>query len=810
MRLTLRTLLAYLDNILDEPDAEELKSKIDESEVATQLVQRIGQVGQTRLDAPPIEAEGIGADANSVAEYLDNTLAADDVPDFEQACLEADMHLGEVAACHQILTLVLGEPAEIAPRLRQSIHQLGSTDPIDGEASTTDLDRTPIPSVTREPEANPKAPLDQPAPGGLGATIQPVPQRDADEHWTKAPDYLKKRRRSVWKPVGIAALILICLVIAGLSGTGPLNLNHPLAQLVLGRPAPEQPEENGELTVPESTIPPVPEEAMNPQDTAPLDAPLDTAPLDRPAVDRPMVDAPPFEDTAIEGDPINDGTIEPDPTEAPYSDVVEDAPGDDVALPDTFNPPDVPTDESTPTIDATAETNLPETIPTEPSTAGPILPPDPPVLEQPASVQPDPDQPEGIVPVFTDANANPSDDVAADPVEPADLADGPKELGRFLSEDQVLARFNPTDETWQSVPPRAPFIENDLLMVFPIFRPQLMLASGMQVTFVGPGRAQLLAPSVDDQPNVRLEYGRATIVTFAQSGTAIGITWPAGSATVSLADTSSTFAIAVDRHHAPGADPETEQPHTVVRVVATSGDIEWQMAGAEPIPMTADQQLLIVDEDLPQIVDGVEIPEWIEGRDARPIDPLAVRRLQPFLTEDRPVSLSLQEQADSRRLEVRSLAVCSLAYLGELDPLLVALNDDRLKSYWSTQFQALQHAASLDNETATKVRQAIEARHGVEGQPLFRMLQGFSPAQLNEGAAQMLVDFLDHESSDFRVAAIENLRAITGVPSLYMPHYSEKLRRKHVVAWRNKLNKGQIKYREAPPFSAPADVPIEP
>ncbi|MDB5389231.1 MAG: hypothetical protein JWM11_4877, partial [Planctomycetaceae bacterium] len=166
MRLTLRTLLAYLDDLLEPAQAKELGAKIQESEKAAELIMRIRDViRKRRLTAPVVNGPGCDLDANLVAEYLDNTLPPEGVADLEKICLDSDTHLAEVAACHQILTLVLGEPVDIGSHSRERMYALGQAAAQMGAAAAAEHSAEPE-SVTGN-RGKPTAPMITPATVGL-------------------------------------------------------------------------------------------------------------------------------------------------------------------------------------------------------------------------------------------------------------------------------------------------------------------------------------------------------------------------------------------------------------------------------------------------------------------------------------------------------------------------------------------------------------------------------------------------------------------------------------------------------------------
>ncbi|MFO0871261.1 MAG: hypothetical protein U0935_20240 [Pirellulales bacterium] len=230
MRLTLRTLLAYLDDLLDASDAVEMGKRIDENKVATELVHRIRtRMRLLRLGAPKIDGKGIGVDPNSVAEYLDNTLPPERVLDFEKVCLESDVHLAEVASCHQILAAVLDKPAAVDTTLRLRMYNLID---LDGAPSATGVEVpdlsdlvAPPPTVTTAAPPRVSAP---PAPSAAPPTPPPVSAASPAASGSSATGSASRG----WLYLAVSLATVFLLVLGGLRALGPFDRTHPLASLV--------------------------------------------------------------------------------------------------------------------------------------------------------------------------------------------------------------------------------------------------------------------------------------------------------------------------------------------------------------------------------------------------------------------------------------------------------------------------------------------------------------------------------------------------------------------------------------------------
>ncbi len=254
MRLTLRTLLAYLDDLLEPAETKEIGEKIKNSKEATDLIAHIQEViRRRRLTAPEIDGPDAGLDPNTVAEYLNNTLASEQVVDVEKVFLESDVHLAEVAATQQIMTQVLGDPIEPNQELLERMYALlpsTVSSAVSGTPSQTSLEGNGQPADER-PETNT---------GRVDPSEESVSKPKSFEEGI--PDYLKGppigRRLFSYGAVVVVALLWIALLWFG----NPLAKSKqksdvPLDnQVALGEPSDKFGDDDDFLPEPEKKITP--------------------------------------------------------------------------------------------------------------------------------------------------------------------------------------------------------------------------------------------------------------------------------------------------------------------------------------------------------------------------------------------------------------------------------------------------------------------------------------------------------------------------------------------------------------------------
>ena len=561
MRLTLRTMLAYLDGILEADDAQDIGKKIEDSQYATGLLHRIRDVmRRLRLAAPSISERGPGLDANTVAEYLDNTLPPDRVPDFEKVCLESDIHLAEVASCHQVLAAVLGEPVEIDPESRQRMYQLPQ---VAAQATAASRSESPL-EASGDGSASTEAAIHHGRPRPM------------------VPAYLREppRRRSL---LVTAVLLLLAGSLGGavLLASGFFEPGTHLGNLVrTGRWNAEVAAASGSSKADKEAEKGVADSnaARAAKDASAAKAKtIAKGPSPPVAVTAKSPPAPAKQDNATAV--VAPGGVVPPPGPGPKAETAR-APGKNR----------VPGNAAAPAPENNAIAK---------------------VVPGPAPVPP------GV----ENKQAGP----AAEPETPAAETGSPQRVGHFSSDDQILLQYDAKSHDWQRVSAAEPLLSGQRLLAMPAYRDEITLDAGITVKMIGGTAVQLLPGDPPSLPGLEVAFGRLVFQPVAQGGRQLRLTVGGRSGVLTLVDPESIVALEVSPLHVPGTNPETEAPHVVVDLYVAHNGARWQeKAAAEPIRLMAPARLPL-DAQAPleaQPIENKNLPKWL---DQEPLNDLEQR-----------------------------------------------------------------------------------------------------------------------------------------------------------------------------------------
>jgi hypothetical protein len=754
MRLTLRTLLAYLDNMLDPADAEALRSKIEESEFAKILTERMeATIRQPRLNSLPLDEKGLGLDANSIAQYLDNTLSPELVPELEQFLLQSDMQLAEVAACHQILAAILEMEPIVSPELRHRVRCLGSpqeiaqgantgaskSDPMDSYArpTATSLPQSPAGNnATYTPAAAPRSEAMQPSSNSADSMsdslVMADPLRPAGTTWggsnwdtpTAASDSGSPTNR--WTRVLITLALLVLLILAALQAVGPLNRIQDLwtTAAITSQPTDKQATQE-------------PEDANKTPEKENLSLANDSGSADSPA------------------------------------------PPNSSSSPNT-NSETVNNEDS-----ARNNTNLPETAK---SMTAEIEPAD----SNRSSEKPLEDN------AATDVAANTASKENSRPSIPLNnLQVASWQPASESPNNHLLFALDRANNQLYRVTTATSFVHGTQLLVAPTQRYSLSLKHNVIWNCYG---------TADMKVETATQFPWLTIANITQGKAVVQdisgadfIDRPPqllirnGNSVIRLLWLDVNSAVAIEANPL-WVDPSAFDPNYTGSLMATTefsftvlqGRVEFSSFSivdetnwpAVLDPGQAGEKLTIGDVrrrvGAEQWENGRidKTPLWIETPQERPIDRQAAGDLMQLLPAGARSSLVLRESLNNRRPEVAALAAQTLILADDYSFLAGPtgmLNDERFRSHWSTLIDLIRERISTSQASFEALQVSLTAQDVQRGALLFQVLVGYSLPELKLSAADRLVNLLESEYLDERILAIYQLKRLTGKDLGFQP-----------------------------------------
>ena len=775
MRLTLRTLLAWLDNVLPPETQKQLGDKVTDSPVAQQIVSRIrGVVERPQVSAPTVLGKGLANDANSVAEYLDNTLALDRLQPFERICIESDVHLAEVAACHTLLAQMNEDPTVLAPldkagraRLLAAMGHLSAT----AEATATREQTTARNGVAT---LQASASIGAQKPAGVSEKIQcDSVLLDAKGVRDRTQFAMRGRVDSAGTPprsrsqnasLGAWAAAVCAMVLL-------LLLGFFLVRATVGSrrpPVPVQPAPSVAASEPANAG------AIREQTNGENPTQSDATQSD-PTQNDAAVDA------ALNGEPLSDGPAGADAEPQPPAPNTIGVPVQTALQADGVDVAETPLGEASQTRVPRGDAMAIAAIP--PSSAVPV---------------------------------------------PVDLTAGLATAGRsqngvgFVGRSGLLLHkiVEAGQSAWVPFAAGAAMAPPEELLVPPGFHTEFNV-QGVTISLLPRTKAKL-SVDPDGTPRIEIVFGRA-IVRASRRDAHLGMN--AGQIIGTVIDgLIEPIAIHVELERSAGANPAVDPTRVHAGIISVEGGFVWrQGAGQLPVDgggllegmavqgLVESRNSISWDSLRPTRVTVArqrELPEWTKSATrSDPLEKSACERLAARAVASLPLDQDLREIAaeKSGRVEDKQLAVSTLALLGEFNELVEVLCASapgrKLEARQWTTLEATTVPLALSRGTiaADKLRAAFETHspHG-KAEWLWAMARGFTDDDLTNGAAAGLVKSLDDGELVVRRYAFKCLTDIARSSETdklrYRPDWVLESRREGVQWWKGQLEKGAIRH----------------
>ncbi|MCE3016861.1 MAG: hypothetical protein LW870_13465 [Pirellula sp.] len=757
MRLTLRTLLAYRDGVLEPKDATALEAKLRESSTARQISQRIDQsISNPRLAPIPLDAREFGFDANQISEYLDDTILAEHIPEMERRCLENNALLSEVGSCHMILSRAISQSIEIPDRLRSRIHSLPTSPAsrpsrlrihrLGKDGKTIRFDKPSTKSGVADDRSHDASAskLEQVTkPSMRSSSIEPrgagIELNEGLGH--QVPEYLLGSDRGRWKSIAMGAALLGALVAVGALAIGPIEQIREMLSLNQ-----EPIEDNATRESKESPRPP----QIDKNSAAVVDKPAAEKVNDSIAANAGG--------TAKSDAAVTPNATQPEIEKKPSNDLDRSASSPILSSTDggkvdkaVENSEVLPSSEATKT-NATNRTNS--------TTARAELQWLPETADSSAAVL---------------------------------FAERTNENG---------------ESTWAQSKPGSKFNPSARVVVPPFQRTELRIEPGIRCVIAG----ETIIRAVDHNAMTTCYVPIGRLILFpTPDAKQIVIDSSGFSLKIEFENLESICAVEIGKRWKAASNDDiasgkiTVQPF--VQTIGVQGKTRVTFIPAstnEPTAKASTEELDI--GSVFAMRDGKtskhelsdKLPAWLPSSVENPIDQRASKSLQQALEKstESDVRSTLRDLVSSKLQETATLATRTLMLLDDYQGLVgnnSIFTRKGMFAHTSKWLDRLPSHLAEDGQCDQLIKaifQGNEARAGT----LLRLLIPFTNDQLEAGGDKLLVEALSSSHADEKTLAICQLDAITGNPLGYHP---DRPSHDAILQWRKILSKGEIRYVHA-------------